>query len=1053
MSPSPHTALRALAACSVGAVLALHPRPAAAHPSAWAAVAAPCLSPAAARQESTLDESELRRLERQRRAVEQQAETRRKRGKGGLILPRTRRSTNEPAARPATGGDQQSADATAAADTPATAGEQAVAALNARTPDAVLAELAERASFSASESRGYAEELLAFGEAGIAAARRGLSSDHQAVLLSSARAVLLTEDTAGLGILRGRLARELPTESIAPLLRALDDLAPESMTKSDLVALLDHPQTALRSAVERLLSERIAGADLPLLARALSSERTDTRVRAIELVGQLSGDQALDVLFARLDDGRPQVAQRAAEILASRPEDVVAPRLLEVAFETRALFRAQCYALTALVEREDRHGVALIGEDRIEMLQQNLQSVSPFARGAAAVALAGIGYRSESMVDREWYRMSVPHELVSTIVADEWHKDFAALQTPALRRLERITGRTFGNDGPAWRSWWLDTATKFTPRRAVLASGPVAARQIHVVWEAADGSRHALAAARSDVPLAADVLWLDETDAAELAAALEATGVLSAQRIPAAPRSDTAERLTVSVKDGRKSFAFPLGLRPAWLVEATDAIRAKAEANAWQTLVDPTIPGARRGLFSADAERWRDLRAISGERGRRLRAQREKQLALDALVTMEPTARGPVVDRLIDVCRVTGVLDPADAAALLETVESEPFHSPRTERLVGLLVEAGSDDAGHLDADFGRDLFDRLYERFRGGALASLARVVGGVGLEFARELAVDGRALARSLAAEVIAASDAPEDTQRLLRLMSEGEVDQVQEAALLAVGEQGRDDLRDVVLERARTAPDRVRRSAIETLGHLGGPGALEAMMLCFADGSIDLQEAALRGLGELGAPQAADIVVQMIGRGPASPLFDTAVEVAIDLGSSARLPLVELALNERSPGRDEAAFVLARLGAAEAVPALLRLLDRGGDAADRAAEELAVLSCLDLRSRPDRDTAWRAWWDGVDERDALAWLREAQIRNGLPVAPPGSLEDGGTRDGAMALVASVEAPSGVISERARRELQRLLEMDVPPKPTSGDATNWRANIVGAIDERFQP
>lgn len=994
---------------------------------------------------NTLEESELSRLERQRQDVEKEAE-KRKRGKGGLILPHARRAPAggaPPKAAPVTGGAPAAPAATD--DTDATT--EAVV-----TPDTLIASLADRERIAASEARGYAEELLAFGDDGIAAARRGLASEHQAVLLTCARAVLLTQDTAGTGILRGRLSRELPADAIAPLLRAIDELAPATMSKSDLVALLDHPQSTLRSAVERLLSERLTGEDLPLLARALSAERTDTRVRALELVGQQSGEGALDLLFARLDDSRPQVAQRAAEILASRPDETVEARLLQLAFETKALFRQQCYALVALVEREDRRGETIVGEDRVEVLVQNLASVSPFARGAAAVTLAGIGYRSESSESNEWYRLRVPHELVSTVVADEWHKDFSALQTPALRRLERLSGRTFGNDGPAWRSWWLDTATNFTPRRAVLASGPEAAQQMHVVWELSTGRRVELAATRANVALSANVLWLDEADALRLAAQFEASGVLSAERIPAAERPDTAETLTIAVADGRKAFSFPLGLRPQWLVESTLLIEELATVNAWQILADPSIPGSRRGLFNAESAWWREMRAMEGERGRILRSRREKELALAALVTMESATRGDVLDRLLDVCTLPGVLDPEDAGALLTILDTEPYHTPRTERIVGLLLVAGVTGAdGSIDPTFGRELFDRLYTRFRGGALDSLARVTKSMGLEFARELSIDARAISRGLAADVLAVSEEMDDTKRMLRLMSEGEVDQVQESALIAVGVHGRQDLRGIVLERAERAPDRVRQAAIEALGELGGPGALEAMMLCFADGSLSLQRSALRALGKLDAPQAADTVVQMIGRGPSSPLFETAREVATSMGPIMRLPLVELALEERSPGRDEAAFVLSELGAAEAVPALLRILTEGGEGADRAADELALLSCVDLRAREDRDTAWRAWWDGLTERDALAWLREAQLRNGLPVAPPGSLESGGTRDGALALVATVEAPAGVVSERARRELARLLDMDVPPRPQGLDTTNWRASIVGAIDQRF--
>jgi HEAT repeat protein len=1004
------------------------------------------LMPVAQAQAGTLEKSELSRLEEARQEAAQDKDAgKRKTGKGGLILPRSKRADGDaPAAKgPVTGtptGAQDGAPKTGAAS-----------AESGRTPEIVLNELAAREQFAASEARGYAEELLAFGDEGLAAARRGLSSDSQPVLLSCARAVLLTQDTAGMGILRGRLGRELPADAIAPLLRAVDELAPESMSSNEMVALLDHPQNAMRSAVERLLSERITADDVPLLVRALSAERTDTRLRALELVTQLSGERVLELLFARLDDSRPQVAQRAAQLLAARPETDIGQRLLDLAFETPALFRQQSYALLAIVEREDLRGEAIIAPERVEVLVQNLASVSPLARGAAAVALAGIGYRDTTSAQDEWYRLQVPHELVSIVAGAEYHKDFAALQQPALHRLERITGRTLGNDGPAWQSWWINASSTFSPRRAVLPGGAAAVESLRLTWIDPQGQQVALASSRADIPIGSDVLWLDDLDAIELVATLEGSGVLSAERVPAAPRPDASERLTVAVGKAEKSFTFPAGVRPQWLQDVLGQVRSIARANSWQLLVDPSVPGARRGLFTNEALWWRQAREAEGELGERRRDRRAVELALEALVTMDASARGPVLERLIEAAH-GGVLTAGDVGALLGIVESEQYHSPRTEQLVQLLLDAGRSGPGAaVDPDFGRDVFDRVYARFRGGALDSLARIADAVGIEFARELAVDGRALARALAAGILARSSAPEDVASLTQLLSVGEVDLVQEAALIAVGENDRQDLRVQVLERAERAPQRVRQAAIEALGSLQGPGALEAMVVCFADGDLELQRTALRAMGELRAPQAADLIVTMIGRGPGSPLFETARETATKMGSIVRLPLVELALNERSPGRAEAAFVLSELGASEAVPALLSLLSKQGPNADRAAEELAVLSCMDLRAREDRDLAWTSWWEGASDRDALAWLRQAQLRNGLPVAPPGSLEAGGTRDGALALVATVEAPAGVVSERARRELERILERDVAPHPAGGDTAAWRADIVASIDQRY--
>jgi HEAT repeat protein len=991
----------------------------------------------AAQQDGKLPPSELERLEKERQEKANEAE--RQKGKGGLVLPRPKVEAPAP-----------TTPAPNAAPTEPVAQDPAAE----RTPDAILVELAAREQFQASEARGYAEELLAHGDAGLAAARRGLASDSHPVLLSCARAVLLAQDPAGMGILRGRLSRDLPTEAIAPLLRAVDELAPASMSGSDLVALLDHPQSTMRSAVERLLSERIGPADLPLVERALAAERTDTRLRAIELLGAIAGEGALDLLFAQLSDGRPQVAQRAAEILAVRPDPSVAPRLIESAFASGALFRGQCYALLALVEREDLRGEALVGPEHVDVLVQNMNSVSVFARSTAAVVLAGVGYRLEDESVPEWYRLGVPHELISIVVGNEYHRDFAALQVTALRRLEQITGRTFGNDGPAWKSWWITSAANFTPRRAALPGGEGAVATIRVEWLGSGGEVIRLAAQGARVPPRDEesTFLLDELDARALVAALEEQGLLSAARIPAAPRADSSERLAIGVGGFEKTFAFPLGVRPEHVESTLGHLRRLKAANDWQALRDPLLPGGPRALFNTHAAQWRELRAAPGEAGERARAERRKDLALAALVTMDPVKRGAVLDELVEAARTAGVVEADDAGQLVAIVDSEPYHSPRTTAVVRLLLDASrSSPGGPIDLAFGRDLFERVHDRFRGGALESLELIANEVGLELARELAYDERALARSVAASVLVHSSAAADTARLEILLADGEVELVQEATLIAVGRAQRTDLAHLVLARVELAPTRVRRAAAEALGELRPDGALDALVTCFTSDDVELQRAALVAIARFDDESAHAIVVRMLGRGPAHPLFDTARAACLELGPRVRLALAELAFDERAAGSDEAAIVLAQIGAPEAVPALLGRLARPGPTAERAAEELAVLTCLDLRTRADRSLAWKAWWEGAAQDEPLAWLRDAQVRLGLPVAPPGSLESGGSIDGALALAASVAAPAGVVSERARRELARLLGEDVSAPPVGQGLERWRSDLDAAIARRF--
>jgi hypothetical protein len=42
------------------------------------------------------------------------------------------------------------------------------------------------------------------------------------------------------------------------------------------------------------------------------------------------------------------------------------------------------------------------------------------------------------------------------------------LQPAALRRLESLTGRRYGNNSAAWLEWWVEARPRFHARRANL---------------------------------------------------------------------------------------------------------------------------------------------------------------------------------------------------------------------------------------------------------------------------------------------------------------------------------------------------------------------------------------------------------------------------------------------------------------------------------------------------------------------------------------------------------------------------------------------------------
>lgn len=976
---------------------------------------------------------------------------------GDLVLPRKARSApeapevtaSEPAAPPA---DE------------APAGDDVVGPAGRAVE--LLGQLAGDERYESEAVATVAAQLEVLGEAGLQAARSALQLNRTAPLVAAARVLLRRADPTDREALRVRLMGRLPGGAPVPLLEAIAAVDPTFLDDETLVALLDHRQGGMRAAAGRRLAERSRGALLPALMPALRAERTDTRVRALELVAGVDDEAVVPLLLDRLEDESAQVAWRAVELLAEHPSEAIAPELFARLRRSTMLFRDGCYALLALVEREDRRGQGLLTEADAPQLLENLRGPDPFARAAAAIALAGIGFRSEHREATQWVDLEVPHQLIGSVVGENFHTDFSSIQRPARRRLALLTGQHFGADGPAWARWWKDNAKSFTARRATIVVEPGDEGTVTVAFRGnlADPEAFVLVGPQATEPrsLLGEVLYIGPEEALALTRLLAREGLFGRDRLPGQYGSGGALRtLEVEVAGQLKRFSFAGPSDEPWFDAIVAMARDLRDRNAWQRYHDPQRYATRREFWAAERGWWLEPRTD------RERRERMKSLVLDALAGARSGERDRLVGDLEELCAVPGVLALADFETLRLVLRKELIFGPRAERITDLALRAagleprdgepaapGAADvsaapARQADVELARLLFDELYELFRETAAEGLRRTVAAAPLELARGLATDSRALARAIAASRLATSRAAIDVA-LLRALMDDEQHLVQAAAVESAGAGGLEELRTEVLVRARIGPPVVRTAALRAAGQLGGEGARDAMMAALGAEDAGLQRAAVEGLASLRDPSTAALLSSFVRRGPGTPHYAPARAGLLALGDESWPELRQLARSDRIEARREAGLLLAEQGAPDAAPTLIEvLLDDPSDA--RVAQELAVLTCVDLRDGDDPGRAWAAWWERAVQDDSLAWFRGAQERAGLAAAPVGSLEGRGTHVGAASLIETLSLDDPILVERARRELSRILgrELERPPAPEL--RPEWRELLRAEVERHF--
>jgi len=899
------------------------------------------------------------------------------------------------------------------------------------------------------------ETLLSLGGPGRVAARLALADDHAPKMLAGVRVLLRTGVAEDAEVVVSRLRRRMPSRAAAAAVGELIMQDPVRATPKLLCELLDHEQQPVRKAADRQLATMELDDVLPYLVSQLEAGRSDTRLRAIELVAAGEHPLQRDLLLTRIADPRAKVARRVVEALASLEDPELDEVLLAGAFGERWILRPAAFHLLALMEREDAQLSAHLTEGHAEALLRGLGSSDPFVSGTCAAALAGVGFRSESAAVSEWLDEAVPERLVGVVSGLEFFDDYEALRETALRRLKMVTGTSFGVDGPGWANWWLDSRESFVASRAVVPIAEGDERRLSLsLIDRSTGEAFVLVGPDLAAEVPADrgeVFYLDASNAAELLSFLESQGVFGIECLPGVRGGmiDSGRVVDVRVGDRGKNFVMGAGASAAWFDQVFGRAQSLAERSHWQRFPHPGTHQSRLGLFRAEGAWW------GGDHDAAARAVRLKALVLDRAQALPAAQRDPEVlalQRLYD--DPTNVAE-ADLPTLLGLLAQEPWLGGRAIDLARLArAAAGLGGTSKLAADGPQArrvwlLVDALHERFTAEAMPELADLLAAAGADFARIASTDPRPILRAVSTHALSLSPGEVERASLGALLQDEVVD-VEVAAVDAIGRARIQELRGEVLLRARLGKADVRIAALAAIGRLGGQDVRDTLVTTLTDSDGRFRLAAVSGLAELQDPTTAPLLVSLLRRRSTAGVAPIVRAALLDLGEPAH---DELFIAMRSPSRElqrEASLLLGRQGVAQAAPVMMELL--AGDPVDaELARELAILTSVDQREEIDPPEAWFRWLDTVKRGDSLAWLRAAAEARGIP-APGGEAFDvPGDRDVIGFLVQLMRLEEEFLAERARRVLAAFLDREVHALPPHGPARDaWLVALLEVLEDQ---
>jgi HEAT repeat protein len=736
-----------------------------------------------------------------------------------------------------------------------------------------------------------------------------------------------------------------------------------------LFACLTASRPNVRHHAAELLGARLRPEHAERLILLSQQAELDVQIKALRLLGAVPPTPPVRARLRAALSEDPRLAEAAVEALVRHGAEPAAD--LQEILRRPALGRETGYAALALAAIEDAApGTALVTDDMAEHLLAELDAPDPFQRGAVAIALAGLAWRSDDASGTRFGDRAIVAALLELVAPTEFVAHLATLSRLATPRLVQLTGLDFGAAHGPWRSWWSE----------VEGSGFVGARR-HV---SLDGSNVASASLRCRGPAGTVVLRGEKTRApagegiadlvvsgaemTALVADLERLGFMGEVR---RGRGDADPRALALAVDGVVARSDPM-TAPQVLDRMFARIDAVARANRWQAYRDPQREPDPVAFWRAES-RWLEQHPDPREQADRLK---------ERILAVLPKRRGAdaarAADDLLAIADLRSMLTEADGLALAEVAREAPDWDPVTFRLLELALLAP-----------GAGVWPRLVEvaRARDEAAATadgaLKRIFALAGPDRILEALDHPEPAVRRVAMDEIASLGDQRAVPKLLATaLDPAEATEQRRTAVFALGRLRTAAAREPLLgllDQEVLDPG-LRRTTWVALARIGGEQVFAALQEAFPSPEEADRRAIIQALGAMRHPQAARELANILGLRGTDALGNLALDELRQQGDLLASPALIPLLQHRSVEiRREAAMLLGDFQHPAALGELFEML-REDEARARLAAAIAGITGQDVTGDNRRVEYLREWYATHGGRSQGEWLLQALTDYGV-------------------------------------------------------------------------
>lgn len=837
---------------------------------------------------------------------------------------------------------------------------------------------------------------------------RGLSDNDWRIQAGCAFALAEMGEKDALPTLKAALADPSNRASAGEIMRALVRLDPVSGAQA-ILPFLAHSSARVRLAARDALPARLSPEFLPEVLALHSNPRGPVRVTALELLQRLDGGPEREEWFSSLADPEPEVAMTASRVLGKRPAGQTSERLLTVA--AKSPMRPAAYAMLSLAQGEDQHGVSLI-EERSEVsarAQKFLRSEDTFYRGTGAIVLSNLAYRSDDAALHRLADTVLVPVLLSSVTGGTYYSDYASLEDLCWRKLELLSGKGFGQNGQAWKSWWAASEQGFVARRELRSLDASTFENARILLSRVDTNGESrqflLTGSRTDpdLGLPEGPLFVPASLSERLLAAMKETRLFSGRGETQDPaRLDASLKIVVHIKSSSSQFSrFHYEPVPAELLPFEAVVAELEQSLVWQRFVHGESPEARRQSIADLGERF-----ASDERSE-VKTARIADLALERFSSVNAAIRRHAVSafkaapaswrdsrrdeftRLLSsekqvtnetllVLEFLGRdLTPAQRDAALELLSSG------TSRRAG---EALSEFVQRLEKPVIVGLMTDARQKVRAAAAAALSQFKDDV--EVANLLIVglnDEESLVRAASLKSLS-NFGDERTIALLESVLQSEDQTLKHRAIHALGVVGQEQAVPRLMEIYRSGDRRVQFTVVRALREASGRrGEVALTSIVRESGEAEIRREALDALIESSSPGASESLSEILTKTPEPEIQSLALGGLAKHQGLAAMPQILPFFEAKDESLSRVAVLTAaRLGAKEALEPMLKRLESAiaGDVSLERALESLTFHCPEHPSPPRRLESHKIWARNHASDDRASWLRTAALEREIPL-----------------------------------------------------------------------